>query len=82
MVALRAFDGLDADAILELGWERLGGGARGARRGRPRDRPDADEATVIDRVKSDQPADFDAALEAYRDGDAPRRASTSSSTTW
>ena len=23
MVGLRAFDGLDADAILELGWERL-----------------------------------------------------------
>ena len=23
MVALRAFDGLDADAILELGWQRL-----------------------------------------------------------
>ena len=29
--------------------------------------PDATEAEVIDRIKSDHPADFDGALEAYRD---------------
>ena len=67
MVGLRAFDGLDADAILALGWERLEE-ERAARAAAAREiDPDADEATVIDRVKSDQPADFDAALEAYRD---------------
>lgn len=67
MVGLRAFDGLDADAILELGWERLAQ-EREARASAAREiDPDADEATVIDRVKSDQPASFDAALDAYRD---------------
>ena len=39
MVALRAFDGLDADAILELGWERLAEERDRPGRGRPRDRP-------------------------------------------
>ncbi len=67
MVALRAFDGLDADAILELGWERLGE-ERAARVATAREiDPNADEATVIDRIKSDQPATFGDALEAYRD---------------
>ena len=67
LVALRAFDGLDADAILALGWEQLAE-ERAARAAAAREiDPDADEATVIDRVKSDQPADFDAALDAYRD---------------
>jgi uncharacterized protein (DUF885 family) len=67
MVALRAFDGLDADTILELGWERLAE-ARDARAAAAREiDPDADEATVIDAVKNDQPASFEAALDAYRD---------------
>jgi uncharacterized protein (DUF885 family) len=67
MVGLRAFDGLDADAILALGWERLEE-ERAARAAAAREiDADADELTVIDRVKSDQPADFEAALEAYRD---------------
>jgi uncharacterized protein (DUF885 family) len=67
MVGLRAFDGLDADAILALGYERLEQ-ERTARAAAAREiDADVDEATVIDRVKSDQPADFEAALEAYRD---------------
>jgi len=67
MVGLRAFDGLDADAILALGWERLEE-ERAARAAAAREiDADADEMTVIDRVKSDQPVDFGAALEAYRD---------------
>jgi len=67
MVGLRGFDGLDADAILELGWERLGE-ERAARAAAAREiDPEADEATVIDRVKSDHPASFEAALDAYRD---------------
>ena len=67
MIALRAFDGLDGDAILELGWERLGE-EKAARAAVAREiDPDADEATVIDRVKGDQPTSFDGALAAYRD---------------
>ena len=67
LVGLRAFDDLDADAILELGWERLKE-EREARAAAARELDaTVDEATVIDRVKSAQPADFDAALEAYRD---------------
>jgi uncharacterized protein (DUF885 family) len=67
MVALRAFDGLDADAILELGWERLRD-EKAARVAAAREiDADADEATVVDRIKSDQPPDFDGALAAYRD---------------
>ena len=67
LVELRAFDGLDGDAILALGWERLAE-ERAARAAAAREiDPDAIEAAVIDRVKGDQPADFDAALGAYRD---------------
>ncbi|HEY6012369.1 MAG TPA: DUF885 domain-containing protein, partial [Candidatus Limnocylindrales bacterium] len=73
MVALRAFDGLDADAILELGWQRLRE-ERAARVAAAREiDPDADETTVVDRVKSDQPAGFDEALVAYRDAMARSR---------
>ena len=67
MVGLRAFDGLDADAILALGWERLNE-EHAARAAAAREvDPDADEPTVIDRIKSQQPATFDEALGAYRD---------------
>ncbi len=67
MVGLRAFDGLDADAILELGWERLEE-EHTARAAAAREiDPDSDESDVIERVKSDQPASFEAALDAYRD---------------
>lgn len=67
LVAHRAFDGLDADAILELGWEKLAE-EKAARVAAAREvDPTATEAEVIDRIKSTQPADFDAALEAYRD---------------
>jgi uncharacterized protein (DUF885 family) len=67
MVALRAFDGLDADSILALGWDRLREElAARAAAAQEVDRR-ADEATVIDRIKSDQPATFVDALDAYRD---------------
>ena len=67
LIDRRAFDGLDADAILELGWEQLAR-EKAARVAAAREAdPDATEAQVVDRIKSDQPADFEAALIAYRD---------------
>jgi uncharacterized protein (DUF885 family) len=73
MVALRAFDGLDADAILELGWQRLHE-EHAARVAAAREMdPGVDEATVVDRVKSDHPASFGEALDAYRDAMARAR---------
>lgn len=66
LVAHRAFDGLDADQILELGWQKLAE-EKTARIAAARDvDPAASEAGVVDRIKSDQPADFTAALTAYR----------------
>ena len=65
-IALRSFDGLDADAILEIGWQQLAD-AKAARVAAAREiDPDTDEATVVDRVKADHPATFEEALEAYR----------------
>jgi len=67
LVSLRAFDGLDSDAILDIGWRQLEEN-RAARAATAREiDPDVDEATVIDRIKSDHPATFDEALEEYRD---------------
>lgn len=67
LVGLRAFDGLDADAVLALGEERLAE-EKAARVEAAREiDPDADEATVLDRVKSHHPADFEQALDAYRE---------------
>ncbi len=67
LVSLRAFDGLDADAILEIGEEQLASN-HAARIAAAREiDPDADEATVIDRIKNDHPATFEEALEAYTD---------------
>jgi uncharacterized protein (DUF885 family) len=67
LVAHRAFDGLDADAILDLGWQKLAE-EKAARIATAREvDPDATEAEVVDRIKSDQPASFAAALDAYRD---------------
>jgi len=66
-VALRAFDGVDSDQILEIGWQQLAS-QRTARTAAAREiDPSVDEATVIDRLKSDHPANFHDALEAYRE---------------
>jgi uncharacterized protein (DUF885 family) len=67
LVGLRAFDDLDGDAILALGWERLAEEHAGRAAAARELDPTADEAEVIDRVKADQPASFDAALDAYRE---------------
>lgn len=74
LVALRGFDGLDADDILELGWTRLAE-EKAARIAAAREiDPDAAEAEVVDRVKNDHPAEFSSALAAYRDAAARARA--------
>ena len=66
LVAHRAFDGLDADQILELGWQKLAEEKAGRIAAAREVDPGASEAEVVDRIKSDQPADFGAALTAYR----------------
>ena len=67
LVHLRAFDGLDADAILEIGERQLTDN-RAAREATAREiDPDADVHEVIERIKEDQPATFAAALDGYRD---------------
>ncbi len=65
-VAYRAFDGLDTDAILQLGWDQLAA-EHAARTAVAREiDAHATEAEVLARVKADGPADFDGALDAYR----------------
>jgi len=74
MVELRAFDGLDADAILDLGEQKLAEEIEARRAAAREIDPDADVNDVVARVRSDHAASFDAALEQYRD--AMRRART------
>jgi uncharacterized protein (DUF885 family) len=66
LIGLRALDGLDSDAILEIGWRQLAANhAARAEAAREID-PRASEAEVVDRLKDDHPATFEAALETYR----------------
>jgi uncharacterized protein (DUF885 family) len=66
LVSLRAFDGLTTDEILAIGWEQLEKNQRGRRDAARRVDPGATEAEVVDRVKSNHPATFAEALDAYR----------------
>ncbi|MDQ2965149.1 MAG: DUF885 domain-containing protein, partial [Chloroflexota bacterium] len=66
LLGLRAFDGLDSDAILEIGYQQLAEN-KAARVAAAREiDPKTDEPTVIDRIKNDHPTTFEEALEAYR----------------
>jgi uncharacterized protein (DUF885 family) len=67
LVGLRAFDGLDADDILEIGEDQLE--TQKAARIRAATEMDdrSTESEVIDRLKADHPATFEEALDAYRD---------------
>ena len=66
LVALRAFDGQDVDAILEIGYEQLAANhASRAAAAREID-PDAPELEVVERIKSDHAPTFEAALDEYR----------------
>jgi uncharacterized protein (DUF885 family) len=67
LVSLRGFDGLDADAILAIGEEQLELNRAGRIAAAREMDPDVDEATVIGRIKSDHPATFAEALDAYRE---------------
>ncbi len=67
LVAHRAFDGLDGDDILELGWQRLAEEKAARVEVALEIDPDATETEVVDRVKSDHPATFAAALDGYRE---------------
>ena len=72
LLRLRAFDGLDADAILEIGWEQLERNHADRRAAAREIDPDATEMAVVERVKDDHPATFEEALEGYRRDMAPR----------
>ena len=74
LVRLRAFEDLDADAILEIGWDQLQANLAARRAAALELDPDADLPTIIDRLKSDQPASFEAALDGYREVMARARA--------
>jgi uncharacterized protein (DUF885 family) len=67
LVGLRAFDGLDADAILEIGHQQLAHNKAARVEAAREIDPNADEGTVVDRIKSNHPATFEEALEGYRD---------------
>jgi uncharacterized protein (DUF885 family) len=67
LVGLRAFDGLDADAILEIGWEQLARNKEARAAAAREIDPSASEIDVIDRLKEDHPKTFAEALEAYRE---------------
>ncbi|MEP7361319.1 MAG: DUF885 domain-containing protein [Chloroflexota bacterium] len=66
LVGLRAFDGLSADDILAIGEEQLAA-ERASREAVAREiDPSATAQEVVDRVKSEHPADFTGALDEYR----------------
>ena len=74
MVELRAFDGLDADAILALGEQKLAE-EREARAAAAREiDPDSDVHEVVARLKADHAGSFTEALEGYRDAMGRARA--------
>jgi uncharacterized protein (DUF885 family) len=67
LVGLRAFDGLDADQILAIGEEQLASNKAARIEAAREIDPTVDEPTVVDRIKTDHPATFEEALDAYRD---------------
>jgi uncharacterized protein (DUF885 family) len=67
LIGLRAFDGLDTDRILAIGWDELESMHEARRDAGQAIDPSLSEIEVVERVKAEGPADFDAALAAYRD---------------
>jgi uncharacterized protein (DUF885 family) len=66
LIGLRAFDGLSTDDILEVGEQQLAEQKVGRESVAREIDPSASPEEVVDRVKSDHPADFAAALDGYR----------------
>jgi uncharacterized protein (DUF885 family) len=66
LLSLRAFDGLDAEAILDIGWEQLARNHADRAAAAHEMDPGASEADVLRRIKDNHPATFDAALDAYQ----------------
>ena len=67
LVGLRAFDGLGASEILEIGEQQLALNKAARVDDARRIDPSVDERTVVDRVKSNHPKTFEEALAAYKD---------------
>jgi uncharacterized protein (DUF885 family) len=67
LVSLRAFDGLDASQILEIGHEQLALNKAARVADAKHVDPSVAESVVVDRVKSNHPANFEAALATYKD---------------
>jgi uncharacterized protein (DUF885 family) len=67
LVGLRAFDGLDASQILEIGHQQLALNKAARVEDARRIDPTVSESIVVDRVKSHHPATFDEALAGYKD---------------
>jgi uncharacterized protein (DUF885 family) len=67
LVGLRAFDGLDASQILEIGHQQLALNKAARVEDARRIDPRVAESVVVDRVKSNHPATFEDALAAYKD---------------
>jgi uncharacterized protein (DUF885 family) len=67
LIALRSFDGLTTDEILEIGEAQLALNREGRRKAALEVDPDATEAEVLASIKADHPSSFEAALEGYRD---------------
>jgi uncharacterized protein (DUF885 family) len=67
LVGLRAFDGLDASQILEIGHQQLALNKAARVEDARRIDPTVAESVVVDRVKSNHPATFEEALAKYED---------------
>ncbi len=67
LVGLRAFDGLDASQILEIGHRQLALNKAARVEDARRIDPNVPEPVVVDRVKSNHPETFDEALASYKD---------------
>jgi uncharacterized protein (DUF885 family) len=67
LVALRAFDGLTTDDILQIGLDQLAANHEGRRKAAAEIDPSADTREVLNRVKEDHPDSFEGALEGYRE---------------
>jgi uncharacterized protein (DUF885 family) len=67
LIGLRAFDGLTADEILEIGWQQLELNHTARREAAAEIDPTVSELEVLERVKGDHPATFEEALAEYQD---------------